>query len=484
MENTILEKTAAPVFTKPSTVPVMAKAYRKGRNGIFMMDGKGFLARDCSRYLDFIIDEKVKNMNFLIGHTPELFADLMKGLNSPPGGESGNSKFFSDTARNLVFIGSVFHEAIVDQKLTKFNLTTRFQIITQLGKKSTDGSHPLLALIGNHPDFGVEGTLLTDAALSFAELQENDGDTLKNVMASVTAWFAPFFQNKLLRRWCDSETSDIDVTQILWGARIGICLPEAAFPTAGAMMSKFLKAVFYKAIQNRGDKWESAGMSKVFFIVDEVQKLIDQSDLAMLPIARSLGLSCIFATQNIDSYFAELGSKDKALALMDSFRSIICFQSTAPTYEYIKDRIGKDRVWVEQIQANTIAYGLTNKLNLANPMHDLSNPYSGWMTHFSFGIIAKFLKKTNHNALGDGKNGIGERYATMQLTEQPVYILQEKDIQLVNNKKFHAFATLVRGGFPRRDVIKTIPLGVDFQPFAISLKDKLAVARAKFGGDK
>ena len=476
MENTTLNKT------------VIASSIEKSlttRNGILMMDGKGFLARDCKKFLDDIIDENVLNINILLGLTPEEIADLFKRLNSSAGGDSGNSKFFNDTARNLIFIGAVFQESIYFQKLTKFNVSTLFQIVTQLGVKSADGNHPLLALIKNHPDFGVEGTLLTDAALSFAVLQDNDGETLKNVMSTVNAWFAPLFQNKLLRKWCDSETSDIDVTQILWGRRIGICLPEAKFPTAGAMICKFLKARFYKAVQMRGDEWKKNGMSKIFFIVDEVQKLIDQSDLAMLPIARSLGLSCIFATQNIDSYYAELGSKDKALALMDSFRSIICFESSAPTYEYIRERIGKDRVWVEQIASHAISYGLSNKLNMASPMFDPNNKYRGWMKHFSMGVIKKFFQRNSIKALqGDGKMGLGERFASMQLSEQPVHILQDKDIQIVNNKKFHAIAFLSRGGAPRRDIIQTIPLGNDFEPLKISLQDKLAAAKQRFGKTK
>jgi hypothetical protein len=476
METTTLKKTAiAETITKSFII----------RNGILMMDGKGFLALDCKQYLDDIIDETVLNINILQDLTPEEIADLFMRLNKSTGGDSGSAKFFSDTGRNMIFIGSVFQESIVFQKLAKNNLTTLVQIVSQVGEKTSEGEHPLIALVKNHPDFGIEGTLLTDAALSFGALQENDGETLKNVMATVNAWFAPFFQNKLLRKWCDSETSDIDVTQILWGRRIGICLPEAKFPTAGAMICKFLKARFYKAIQMRGDDWKKKGMSKVFFMVDEVQKLVDSSDLAMLPIARSLGLSCIFATQNIDSYYAELGSKDKALALMDSFRSIICFQSSAPTYDYIRDRIGKDRVWVEQIQTGMISYGLSNKLNMASPMFDPNNQYRGWMKHFSMGAIKKFFKRSTVGSLqGDGKAGLGERFATMQLSEQPIHILQDKDIQLVNNKKFHAVALLSRGGAPRRDIIQTIPLGNDFEPLKITLKDKLAAAKARFGGAK
>lgn len=452
------------------------------RNGIFLMDGKGFLAKDCAKFLDHILDENVKNLNILEGLTPERIADLFKSLNIPAGGESGNSKFFTDSARNFIFIGAVFHEAIVAQGLAKNNLSTLLQIVTQLAQKPKEGEqHNLIALIKGHEDFGIEGTLLTDAALSFGDMQNNDGETIKNIMSSINAWFAPFFQNKALRKWCDSETSDIDVTKILWGQRIGVCLPEATFPTAGAMICKFLKAKLFRAIQMRGDTWEKAGMSKVFFIADEVQKIVDQSDLAMLPIARSLGLSCIFATQNIDSYYAEL-TKDKTLALMDSFRSIISFQSSEQTYDYIRGRIGKDRVWVEQIKTGMISFGLTNKLNMASPLFDSGNPYRRWMKHFSMGAVKKFFKRTAIGALGDGKSGLGEQFATLELSEQPIHILQNKDIQLVNTKKFHAIAMLNRGGAPRRDIIKTIPLNSNFEPIKISLEDKLEAARKRFGG--
>ena len=470
-------------FTKTPIVKGLEKAYTRARNGIFMMDGKGFLALDCAKYLDSVIDENVPNMNILEGLTPERIADLFKSLNAPAGGETGNSKFFTDSARNFIFIAAVFQEAMVAQGLAKNNLSTLLQIVTQLALKPKEGEqHNLIALIKGHEDFGVEATLLTDAALSFADIQNNDGETLKNIMTSVTAWFAPFFQNKALRKWCDSETSDIDVTKILWGQRIGVCLPEATFPTAGAMVCKFLKAKLFKAIQMRGDRWEKAGMSKVFFIADEVQRIVDQSDLAMLPIARSLGLSCVFATQNIDSYYAEL-TKEKTLAMIDSFASIISFKSSEQTYEYIQGRIGKDRVWVEQIQTGMISYGLSNKLNMASPMFDPNNQYRGWMKHFSMGAIKKFFKRSTVGTLqGEGKAGLGERYATMQLSDQPIHILQEKDIQIVMTKKFHAIAMLSRGGAPRRDIIQTNPLDVNFEPIKITYEDKLAAAKARFGG--
>ena len=457
----------------------------KIRNGIFLMDGKGFLANDCAKLLDSIIDENVPNMNILDGLTPERIADLFKVLNAAAGGgENGNAKFFTDSARNIIFVGAVFQEAMIDQGVAKNNLSTLVQIVTNLSRPAPDGDeHPLISLVKNHGDYEMKGTLLNDAVQKFNTFQASDGDTLKNIMSTVDAWFAPFFQNKELRKWCDSDKSDIDVTKILWGARIGVCLPEATFPTAGAMICKFLKAKLFRAIQMRGDRWAKEGMSKVYFIADEVQKIVDQSDLAMLPIARSLGLSCIFATQNIDSYYAEIGSKDKALALMDSFRSIICFTSSEPTYEYIQGRIGKDRVWVEQVQTGMISYGLSNKLNMASPMFDPNNQYRGWMKHFSMGAIKKFFKRSTVDSLqGNGKAGLGERYATMQLSEQPIHVLQEKDIQLVNTKKFHAIALLNRGGAPRRDIIKTIPLGHDFEPLKISLKDKMAAAKEMFGG--
>ncbi len=405
---------------------------------------------------------------------------MLKTLNSPAGGETGNSKFFSDTARNLVFIGSVFHEAIVDQELGKFNLTTRFQVITQLGEKAPEGEkHPLLALIGNHPDFGKEGSLLTDAALTFGALQENDGETLKNVMASVNAWFAPFFQNKLLRHLADSTTSDIEIVDVMKGLSIGICFPEALFPTAGVIYSKFLKAKLYRAIQARGDNWKKSGGSQVFFIADEVQRLIDSSDLAMLPIARSLGLSCIFATQNVDSYFAEF-PKDKALAMLDSFGSIISYKSSAPTYEYVKDRIGKDRVWVEQIQAGMISYSLTNRIIMASPMNDPNNNHRRWMKILSMNAFAKLFRSDGIEGIGN--NGSGQ-YATLKLSEQPIHILQEKDVQLVNTKKFYAIADLSRGGARRRDVIVTNPLDSNFEPINTSYADKMT-AKARLGATK
>lgn len=455
------------------------------RNGIFLMDGKGEFALDCAKYLDAIIQPGMKNLNILDGSTPETFANMLKDLSSPSKHDSGNSRFFTDSARNIVFIAGVFHEAACEKGYVKYNLSTLREFTRLISEKASDGAeHALIPMIREHEDFAVESTLLNDAVKTFMQIQSSEGDTLKNILSTVDSWFAPFFQNKVLRPWCDSTTSDIEVTDVLWGKSIGLCLPEATFPTAGPMISKFLKSKVFKAIQKRGNGWRKQGMSPVFFIADEVQILMDNSDQAILPIARSLGLSCIFATQNADSFFARF-PKDEALALLDSFRSIISFKSSDQTYAYLQARVGKDRVWVEQIQTGMISYGLSNKLNMASPMFDPNNQYRGWMKHFSMGAIKKFFKRSTVGSLqGDGKAGLGERYATMQLSEQPVHILQDKDIQIVQTTKFTAIAVLERAGAPRRDIINVIPLDENFEIIPTSLEELTVALATEKGGAK
>ncbi|OPD69884.1 hypothetical protein AO898_30450 [Pseudomonas aeruginosa] len=66
---------------------------------------------------------------------------------------------------------------------------------------------------------------------------------------------------------------------------------------------------------------------------DEVQNLLTRADLETVPVARSLGLYLMFATQNIDGLYKRL-EKDGAVQMLGNLASIIgvvCGRGRNPT---------------------------------------------------------------------------------------------------------------------------------------------------------
>jgi len=258
-------------------------------NGMLVLDGKAQLAMDCTEYLDAVIHPSiVKNLNVLEGIKPEIFARVLQLVNVK-GKESGNSGYFNGQARNLIFYASVFHEGLIDQGKMKKNLSSRLKLIAMMCEKPGANGHPIIDLIKSHPDFPIEGTLINDAVKKFMGLQELGDETKMSVFSTAESWIIPLIQSEALRPWAECETSDIQFDKILEGKKYGFSLPESEFGVAGIAITTLMKSRLYQLMQMRGDKRPNEDNSKratVFLIIDEVQRIADDSDLAILPVAR------------------------------------------------------------------------------------------------------------------------------------------------------------------------------------------------------
>lgn len=465
-------------------------AYKEAQStapsGILLLDGKGYLARDCAKKLDVVIDHTTP-MNLLSGLDAEMFASILQSMNEPEGGAHGNGKFFSEEARNGVYTAYVFLEVLSNHGLMSFCLTSLKNILNTIFGSNEDDLETFNSLF-NLETFNslllalpYEETIkpiFKDAVTKLGAIR-SENETQQNIKSSIDSWLSPFFQSEKLRHWCDCIESNVNIEDVLYGRRIGVCLPEFDFPVAGKVATALLKRRFYRALQLRGDNWKQNGMSHCFLFIDEAQVVLDSSDLNIVPRGRSLGLVCIFATQNIESYLAKFG-KDKAMQMLASFVSIISMRSSEATYDYIRNRIGKDRVWIQNAKSQSISYGLTNTLTLANPVFDPRNPMRGWLKLFSFGVISTLFKKVSHSDKA-GQDQLAQKYASLVLSEHPIHILQDKDIQVVQSEKFTAIASVMRGGVPRREIIRTIPLDADFNEIPVTIDEILLKKPVDFG---
>lgn len=461
---------------KTTLLRTIFKAVCESNSGVLMLDGKGFLAKDCSKKLDFVIDHTTP-MNLLENMEPEIFASTLQQMNEPEGGQQGNGKFFSDSARQGIFATMVIHQAACASGLYANNLDS-FKGLLDLFFRSDDEA--VLTMRLTLADINMREKvrqLYQDAVSYYQSMVLMEGETKQNIKSSIDAWLSPFFTSEKLRAWCSCVTSSVNVNDAMKGKRIGVCLPESEFPIAGKIATALLKRNFYREIQNRGDKLVD-GHTKVFLFIDEAQVVVDSSDLTIVPLARSLNLSCVFATQNIESYIAKFGEQ-KALVMLDSLGSFVSLRSSDNTYEYLRKRIGKNRIWIENSQSQSISYGLTTKLNLANPVFDPTNPMRGWLKLHSFGVVKSMVSRLTLGSSG-AQSGPG-KYATMTLTPEPVFLLQEKDLEVIRTEPFTAIGVFQRAGVPRRDVMKTIPLDSDFKEIPVTVEQMLLKKSVDFG---
>ena len=448
------------------------------RNGMLVLDGKAQLALDCATILDKVIHPKtVKNFNVLLGIAPEVLARTLQIVNTK-GKPSGNSEYFNGQARNLIFYGAVFHRALVEQKLAKHNLSSLTQILMEMVQAidPVKGTHPIIERMKYHQDFHMEGTLVNDAIKKFMALQELAQETKSSIFSTAESWIIPLMQSEALRPWADCESSDVDIADVLKGAKFGFCLPEAEFGIAGIAITTLIKARLYQLVQARGDKrpdQDNSERATVFLIVDEVQRILDDTDLAILPQARSLDLVCVFATQNVDSFYEKFGH-DGGRVILDSFRSFLCFKSSPATYEWVRERIGKARLFIGQATTPRVDFSLTAKLDMSNPIFDPKNSQSGWMKWKSFSLFKTLFTR-------EEKVGV-HQFATLNLSDQPEYIVRDQDLQSLN-EPFVAIACVERGNVPRRDLVRTSPLDNQFKPFGGNDSSQLEEAKKEFKED-
>lgn len=436
--------------------------------GAFVGDGKAQLPNDFKAFLDIVVHPStVKHFNVLEGIKPEVFARTLETINTD-GKSGGSSQYFNSQARNLIYYGSLFHDAFADMEIEKNNLSTRLKILNQMLEQADDnGNTEIITKIQSHPDFAVEGSLINDAVNKFMAIQALANETKTSIFSTAESWIIPLMQSQALRPWADSVDSDFQFDQILYGKKYGFNLPEAEFGIAGVAITSLMKARLFQLITNRNNQRKKLGQSKVLLMIDEAQRVVDKGDMAMIAMAREWDLVFVYATQNIESLEEKFGPASTQV-ILDSFRNLIVFRANEKTLEYAIRRLGKAFVWAQEAKAPMIDFGLTSKLTLANPVLDPMNPYSGWMKYHSFSVFGWLTKaKREISAMNvTGTNGAYGGRGTLQVSREPEFIVRAADIQAIN-EPFVALAVIERAGVPRRDIVKTQPLDANFKPFTV-----------------
>ena len=448
----------------------------KRKYGIMVADGKGQLALDFIKVLDVAIHpDYLKNFNVIENIQPEILADTLFKLND---GEKSSDPFWPNSARDMIYYASVILNVYVELGLRTVTVSDLVDVMSLIATKpdvddaTGKVTHEIKDVMSRHNDYAEDGTIVNDAIKYFRDFQVNNPDDTRNsIFAVARSWLAPFFQSEKLRNWAECDKSDFVFDDILNGLRVGLLLPENEFGAAGLIVTALLKARLYKLIQNRGDSRDGKANKQVFLVIDEAQKVIDDLDLAILPIARSLKLSCIYATQNIEGIVARF-NEQAALQLLDSFGSILSYRSSAGTLKYIQERIGQGEIWISQNmsqQPMNLASSAENLLK--SVIYDLNNPYAstiqkkfgGMHNDFSEHVSASVSSPKEKKISQSQKGGeISSHFSFYQKLEQPAPFFNDDGMQLLN-QKFNAIVILNRAGVPRRDVIKTYPLDNNFQ---------------------
>ena len=285
-------------------------------------------------------------MNLLAGLTPEVASSFLKSI-FMLGSNNQSDGFWLDTAvelcRNALGVLSFVPEHYSLNGLYNylFDLETRITIDDQISQLKDR-----LTL--------KEKRLLNSYWQYHEKIFDRFDEKVKSgVNATVAQVLAPFNHPDLIDAFCtedscteasekakdafvDLKNKNENMEDVLNGAVFLVEMPLSTWGLGGKIIYTLIKLRFFNVMQKRVTVPNWNQKRPVFFMCDEFQEIVSAnkdgiSDLNFWDKARSSKTIGIVSAQAISSFYAAIGDRDIANALLQNFRQKICFRTEDTT---------------------------------------------------------------------------------------------------------------------------------------------------------
>lgn len=360
--------------------PIANAFLASGYGGALILDGKGQLAREFKgRFEDYLLVEPGDDCQLALieGLEPE---DVVQTLASVRGSDSkadgGENGFFVNSGRQLLlYVAIVVREMNrIDAARYPWTFSALVQMLNAMVMPETSKRYVdvLAAQDGKSP-------MLRDAIAYFrVQLPAMDERTRANIAATCSAWLAPVMSHPKVRPWASLSTG-VDVTRCLRGGLVGVNAPATEYGDAGAVITAMVKARIFAAVRRRAADWSRNGTDKpILMLVDEAQAVVGRAEQELFPVARSLGLIGVYATQSVDEFYERFGEHG-ALALLNNFRSFAVFDSSEKTFEWASRHLGWSEVRQQRFRSGHSDPGMAARLAAGSPIFDPEHPDREYM---------------------------------------------------------------------------------------------------------
>jgi hypothetical protein len=276
--------------------------------------------------------------------------------------------------------------------------------------------------------------------------------------------------------WKSLEQGE-DVGQCLYGKSVGVDLPETVHGRAGLVISALVKQRVYTQVrlrsQVRESEWLAQGQRPMLFLGDEAQILVGKQELELLPIARSLGMSCVFLTQGFESLQSAFGSEVAAQTFANTCQNLVCLKASHQTYAYMSERLGTAQLvtYKQHTVGLDLAGGMTKLAG--SPLSDPHHPERAAMrklARLGYGKLVIDRRMTNIRREMWGGHRTNRMEEERIIREIVVPITGAKEIvPLFKPEEYTALLVaegqgivyLNRAGAPRVDLAKLLRVGAD-----------------------
>ena len=438
--------------------PIVSKWIRKNMGGALVLDGKGALPLEFEALEGFtLVSPKRGKFNPIAGMKPDAVADVLTDVLSE--GDQGDP-IWRDSARLMLRMAAIVVHLTPGQAFT-------IPAIQQFCVMGMDERDEVLLSLGETLDDSADMRL--QAAMHFwsVEVPKIPEKTLGSIVNMVRTWLGNIVLHEKLGPWCNTNETGWQVENVLRGEKAGLLLPESEYGIGGVAISALTMRRVYDAVKLRGDHWqEQDGQQAVLMCADEVQNLLTKADLETVPVARSLGLYLLSATQNVDGLYKRLG-KDGALQMLGNYSSLVVLPpKTKDSNDYVEERAGK--IWkataqnyygLPDAQADIGLYlnsGVDNQMRQSDLLRQsyTSTPRLG----YSIGLwhrehTMKSAAQGSHVELMQ----TDDSYMPMSkplLAMAPTAVVEAQEIDTLLSRPGTAIAILNRGQVVRRDVVR------------------------------
>ncbi len=395
--------------------------------GMLIIDGKGDLPRELDGLRDYELIEPTRSAVALLGRLEP--HDVVLALR-PPGQKQDD--FWVSSAGTLLYNACVLVHRGAQLQLNgiEWTISGVRQLLTDVQFRAQTAT-ALNDSLGDHPSQSMESAL-NYFAFEFVNLPEN---TMGGILATALSWLSPLAEHDSLANWCmaTADQGAVDITEVLRGARYGLDVPAFKYGTAATAVASLLRAQVYRASKVRGSRPHWGPDDKdCLLMIDEAALALGEQENEILPIARSLGLSFCCACQNIDQLMARFGDAG-AGALLDQFRSLVMFQTSPKTYEYVRSRAGTAVVGRPQPK-DAPALAPMSRLEAGGRHRSASFRFLSYLATRAVGLLQKDTSTLSWSI-------------QCPLPEQAEHLPQMSAVALLN-----------RAGAPRREIMHCSPL--------------------------
>lgn len=449
---------------------LIAQWAREQLGGLLVLDGKGQLASELRGLRRYKVIEPGVELALIEGLDEN---DLVEAIASVAvnrdKAQEGSSGFFQVNGQSVLYQGAVLLRALVRQRHDKWQWTLGClhdmlsDITGSNGKEETEKLTSMVSgYIAEHP--GAQITF-NNAIKYFSDIAPvMDPQTRANIWSTIHGWLSPIFEHQELVSWSRNEHG-VDISKISRGGMFGVALPAAKFGRAGVLIQALIKQRVFAILRARGDGWREQGEKQILFITDEAQELVGAGDEQFLPIARSLGGACVYASQSIDALKAKLGAgnSDAGTAWLGNLISQIVMHSTPQTMDWIAESLGRTRRPHFPTSGGYIRMERSVEQRAEAALYDASHPAASTMLRLRRAGAGSYQLGYKQTKTGQMKaRQMTASRLQLQAVEQvswedgPLMTPAEVDAQLAT--PFVAIAQVRRGGVRRRDVIRLKPM--------------------------